>query len=152
LPRLALGVAALALPAAAFLLLRALAAWRGRGVGVASASRGPSRLRLGLYAGLPLLWGLLLADHLPMGMGEAGQVLQVSLAPWGGELARRMPAWSADRHVVGFCQTLAMAVGLGGTLVLLRRLLQPLRWGWLAWSLVALGLAAAGRWLVAPLP
>jgi transcriptional regulator with AAA-type ATPase domain/NAD-dependent dihydropyrimidine dehydrogenase PreA subunit len=150
-PRLALGLAALALPAGAFLLLWALAVWRGRGVGRGEGrpARGPSRLRLGLYAGLPLLWGLLLADHLPMGMEEAGQVLRVSVAPWGEAVARRLPAWSADPHVIGFCQTLAVAVGLGGTLVLLRRLLQPLRWGWLAWSLVALGVGAGGRWVVA---
>ena len=147
LPRLAWGTAALALPAALFLLTRALLAWRG--LGVLSPSRGPSRLRLGLYAGLPLLWALLLADHLPLGMAEAGRLLPVSLSPWYGELASRLPAWSADRHVIAFCQSTVVLLGLGGTLVLLRRLLLPSRWRGLALSGLALGLAAAGRWLVA---
>jgi hypothetical protein len=147
LPRLAWGTAALALPAALFLLIRALLAWRGGGVAV--ASRGPSRLRLGLYAGLPLLWALMLADHLPLGMAEAGRLLPVSLAPWNGELAMRLPAWSADRHVIAFCQSAVLLLGLGGTLVLLRRLLLPSRGKGLALAAVALGLAAAGRWLVA---
>ena len=147
LPRLAWGTAALALPAALVLLTRALLAWRG--LGALSPSRGPSRLRLGLYAGLPLLWALLLADHLPLGMAEAGRLLPVSLSPWYGELASRLPAWSADRHVIAFCQSTVVLLGLGGTLVLLRRLLLPSRWRGLALSGLALGLAAAGRWLVA---
>lgn len=147
LPRLAWGTAALALPAAAVLLLRALLAWLGRGA--SRPSRGPSRLRLGLYAGLPLLWALLLADHLPLGMAEAGRLLPVSLSPRGEELAAWLPAWSADPHVIAFCQTTALLLGLGGTLVLLRRLLQPARWSGLALAALAAGLAAAGRWLVA---
>jgi hypothetical protein len=82
-----------------------------------------SRLRLSLYALLPLLWALMLADHLP--------------------------AWSADGHVIGFCQSLVVAVGVAGSVVLRRRLLQPQRWGWLALSWLALGLGVGGRWLVA---
>ena len=39
--------------------------------------------RQGLYGLLPLLLALLLARHLPVGMGEAGQFLPVSLgASW----------------------------------------------------------------------
>jgi transcriptional regulator with AAA-type ATPase domain/NAD-dependent dihydropyrimidine dehydrogenase PreA subunit len=147
LPRLAWGTAALAVPAALFLLTRALLAWRG--LGVLSPARGPSRLRLALYAGLPLLWALLLADHLPLGMAEAGRLLPVSLSSWHQELASRLPAWSADPHVIAFCQSTVLLLGLGGTLVLLRRLLLLPRWPGLALSGLALGLAAAGRWLVA---
>ncbi|MFN9624121.1 MAG: hypothetical protein ACK587_15030 [Cyanobacteriota bacterium] len=147
LPRLAWGTAVLALPAAAFLLIRALLSGFGRGG--ESPSRGPSRPRLALYAGLPLLWALMLADHLPLGMAEAGRLLPVSVASWNGELASRLPAWSADRHVIAFCQSTVLLLGLGGTVVLLRRLLLPSRGRGLALAGLALGLAAAGRWLVA---
>jgi NAD-dependent dihydropyrimidine dehydrogenase PreA subunit len=147
LPRLAWGTAALALPAALFLLTRALLAWRR--LGVLSPARGPSRLRLALYAGLPLLWALLLADHLPLAMAEAGRFLPVSLSSWHQELASRLPSWNADPHVIAFCQSTVLLLGLGGTLVLLRRLLLLPRWPGLALSGLALGLAAAGRWLVA---
>ena len=150
LPRLAWGTAALALPAALFLAIRALLAWRG---GKARGpSRGPSRLRLGLYAGLPLLWAVLLADHLPLGLGEAGRLLPVSLSPGGEGWASSLPAWSADPHVIAFCQSAALLLGLGGTLVLQRRLLQPPRWRGLALAALASGLAVTGRWLVASLP
>ena len=46
-----------------------------------------------------LLWALLLARHLPMGMLEAGTVMPVG---W--------PRWSADPHVLAFCQTLVIAI------------------------------------------
>lgn len=143
LARLAFAALALALPAGAFLLVRHLRGW-GRRPEVAA-----SRLRLSLYALLPLLWALMLADHLPLGMAEGGLVLPVSVVPWWPELASRLPAWSADPHVTGFCQTLVVVVGVAGSVVLLRRLLQPLRWGWLALGWLALGLGAGGRWLVA---
>jgi len=136
-------IVALALPAGAFLLVRHQRGW-GRRPEVAA-----SRLRLSLYALLPLLWALMLADHLPLGMAEGGLVLPVSAAPWWPELAGWLPAWSADGHVIAFCQSLVVAVGVAGSVVLLRRLLQPLRWGWLALGWLAVGLGAGGRWLVA---
>ncbi len=142
LPRLAFAALALALPAGAFLLVRHQRGW-GRRPEVAA-----SRLRLSLYALLPLLWALMLADHLPLGMAEAGLVLPVSASPWWPQLTSRLPGWSADRHVIAFCQSLVVAVGVAGSVVLLRRLLQPLRWGWLALGWLALGLGAGGRWLV----
>ncbi|MEB3322819.1 MAG: 4Fe-4S binding protein [Synechococcaceae cyanobacterium] len=135
LPRLAFAALALALPAAAFLL--------------ASGLGGRRRPQLHLYALLPLLWALMLADHLPLGMVEGGRVLPASLAPLERPWTAGLPAWSADPHVIGFCQSLAVLVGLGGSLVLLRRLLPPQRRGALLPSVLALGLGAAGRWLVA---
>jgi hypothetical protein len=51
--------------------------------------------------------------------------------------------------VVAFCQTLALLVGVGGSVVLLRRLLQPARITWVGLSLATLLLGGAGRWLVA---
>ena len=147
LPRLAWSTAALAVPAAAMALVWGLIRLKrgDRSVG----SRPLSRLKLTLYAGLPLLWGLLLADHLPLGMREAGRVLPVSLAPWRPDLAGVLPYWSADGHVIAFCQTLVVLLGAGGTVVLARRLLQPLLLPWLGMASLTMALAAAGRWLVA---
>lgn len=51
--------------------------------------------------------------------------------------------------MIAFCQSLVVAVGVAGSVVLLRRLLQPLRWSWLALGWLALGLGTGGRWLVA---
>jgi hypothetical protein len=152
LPRLAIACLALALPAGLWLVARTAAArlLPGRG-----------RPWLLLYALLPLLWGLMLAHHLAMGMAEGGRVLRVSAAPllgssWLGEghdtlaaVLAGLPTWSADPHVIGFCQTLAVGVGLVGSVVLLRRLLLPERLGWLVLAVATLILAVAGLWVVA---
>lgn len=136
LPRLAFAVLALALPAALFLLARLVGALR------ASVPAPAPGLRLALYGLLPLLWALLLARHLPLGMAEAGLVLPISFkAP--------LPAWSADPHVIAFCQSVLVLVGAAGSLLLLRRLLAPGRVSLWGGSLAALLLAAGGRWLVA---
>jgi hypothetical protein len=151
LPRLAIGCLALALPAGLWLVARNAAArlLPGRG-----------RPWLLLYALLPLLWGLMLAHHLALGMAEAGKVLPVSAAPLlaesrlgkgPGSLAAVLagfPAWAADPHVIGFCQTLAVGLGLIGSVVLLRRLLLPDRISWLLQAGSTLIVAAAGRWLL----
>ena len=97
--------------------------------------------RQGLYGLLPLLLGLLLARHLPVGMGEAGQLLPVSLgASW--------PGWSADSHVVAFCQSAAVLAGALSSWWLLRRLLsnEPNSL-WVATGLSA-SVGCLGRWLV----
>jgi hypothetical protein len=119
---------ALALPSALFLLARL---WFSL-----------PRLQRTLYGLLPLVWALLLARHLPIGMAEAGTVLSMS-----GLAAA--PAWSADPHVIAFCQSAAVFLGFSWALVLLRRQLARSRPVWLAASALALLLAAAGRWLVA---
>ena len=125
LPRLAFGLLALALPAGGWLLLRRL----------------PGLPHALLYALLPLLWALLLARHLPLGMGEAGLLLPASFG------APALPHWQADPHVIAFCQSAAALVGVAGSALLLPRFLPAGagRWGGL---LLAMGLAAAGRWLV----
>ena len=135
LPRLAFAALALALPSLGFLLM---APWFK-----------PRRLRRTLYALLPLLWGLLLARYLPLGMAEAGTVLPVSFSALNGEFAAQLPSWRADGHVIGFCQSGAVLAGLAGALVLLRRMLSAGSSALPAASLLALGLAAGGRWLVA---
>ena len=115
LPRLTLAFLALALPSAAGLWLK----------------------REWLYSGLPLLWSLLLARHLPIGMLEAGTVLP---AGW--------PRWSADLHVVGFCQTLVMSIGIAGSVVLTRRFLDGRSERWIPISMMMVLIGLAGRWLV----
>ena len=115
LPRLSIAALALALPAMVGLWME----------------------RRWLYAALPLLWALLLARHLPIGMAEAGTVLPTG---W--------PRWHADPHVIGFCQTVAITIGLGTALVMLRRLLDQNRRSWLVGSMALLLLGLGGRWLV----
>ena len=91
-----------------------------------------------LYAGLPMLWALLLARHLPIGMAEAGTVLPTG---W--------PQWSADPHVIGFCQTMVVGIGWVGAVILSRRLLELNRRAWVMGSMVLLLVSVSGRWLVA---
>jgi hypothetical protein len=132
---LAFATLALALPALLLQLLTPVVA-------------APRRRQL-LYALLPLVWALLLARHLPLGLAEAGQVVPVTLAPLQLSWAAWLPGWSADPHVIAFCQSTVVLLGLGGSLVLVPRLLPlpPLR---LAAFLVGMVLlAGAGRWLVA---
>jgi len=93
LPRLAFGLLALALPAGGWMLLRRL----------------PGLPHALLYALLPLLWALLLARHLPLGMGEAGLLLPASFG------APALPHWQADPHVIAFCQSAAALVGVAGS-------------------------------------
>ncbi len=136
LPRLAFAVLALALPSALALVALWIGSW------LTPPERAARRLRLGLYGLLPLLWALLLARHLPVGMAEAGRLLPVTFQ-------QPLPSWSADHHVIAFCQSLVLLLGVGGSLVLLRRLLLNSR-GTLWWgSAAALALGAGGRWLVA---
>ncbi|MBD2717802.1 4Fe-4S binding protein [Synechococcus sp. FACHB-909] len=141
LARLAFAALALALPAGLWLLLRPLVA------GLRPAS--PSWLLL--YALLPLLWALLLAQHLPMGMAEGGLLLPVSAETLWPALAARLPSWSADAHVIAFCQSLTVLVGVGGSLLMLRRLLPLAVWSGpsLALGGLVVALGTGGRWLVA---
>ena len=115
LARLSIALMALALPAAIGLWLE----------------------RRWLYSALPLLWAVLLARHLPVGMLEGGTLLPVG---W--------PSWSADPHVVGFCQSVLVTIGWVGSVVLARRLIIPERFNWELGSMVMLVLSCAGRWLV----
>ena len=115
LARLSIAVLALALPAALGLWLE----------------------RKWLYSALPLLWALLLARHLPVGMLEGGTLLP---AGW--------PSWSADPHVFGFFQTVLIAIGWIGAVVLIRRLIVPERFNRMLGSMVMMVLSFAGRWLV----
>jgi transcriptional regulator with AAA-type ATPase domain len=147
LPRLTFAVLALALPSLGFLLLRGIwSVWRRVRPGNRIAT---TRQWLVLYGLLPLLWGLLLAQHLPMGMEEGGRVLAVSVSRRWPAVASTLPAWSAHPSVVAFCQSLAVLTGVVGSIVLLRRLLLPGRWRWVWLSWLALGVGIGGRWLVA---
>ena len=90
-----------------------------------------------LYSGLPLLWGLLLARHLPIGMAEAGTLL-----PQG------WPSWSADTNVINFCQSLVVATAWAGSAVLLSRLITRSWFPWILASSALLMVALGGRWLL----
>ncbi|MEB3271213.1 MAG: 4Fe-4S binding protein [Synechococcus sp.] len=139
LPRLAFACLALALPAGLWLLLR----------GLLDRAGNQRRSWLGLYVLLPLLWAVLLADHLPLGMAEAGRLLPVSLAPLSPRLAELLPGWSAQPAVIGFCQSLVILPAALTCVVLQRRLL-PLGWRPALLVLASVGvLAGLGRWLVA---
>ena len=140
LPRLAFAALALAVPALLLLLARPFFS--------------TPRLRRTLYGLLPLVWALLLARHLPLGMAEAGAVLPVSFSPLLGEgsaVVQQLPSWRADQHVIGFCQSAVVLAGAVAAVVVLRRLLANNRAAWFAASALALLLAAGGRWLVAGL-
>ena len=135
LPRLLIALLALSIPALLY--------------GLAWLVFSRQRLRRTLYGLLPLIWALLLARHLPLGMGEAGQLLPVSLSPLNGTWTESLPSWQADDHVIAFCQSLAVLLGWGSSVVLLRRQLATHRAAWLGASGLAVALAVAGRWLVA---
>jgi len=135
LPRLALASLALALPAGLF--------------GLARLVLPKQRLLQGLYGLLPLVWALLLARYLPLGMGEAGMLLPVSASAWAPEWSTSLPAWSADPHVIAFSQTAVLLMGWLGAVVLLRRQFATQRASWLGCSGLALALALGGRWLMA---
>jgi hypothetical protein len=106
------------------------------------------RQRQLLYALLPLVWALLLGRHLPLGLTEAGQVVPVTFAPLQLPWVELLPSWSADPHVIAFCQSAVVFAGVLSSVVLIPRLQAPglARWGVLA---LAIGLAAGGRRLVA---
>jgi len=134
LPRLAVAALSLALPALLFLSSRPMFS--------------QARLERTLYGLLPLIWGLLLADHLPLGMAEAGQLLPVSVSPLVGEQAWTLPYWQADTHVIGFCQSGVVAIGAIWSLVILRRMLCNNRRAWIGASVLMISLAFGGHWMV----
>ena len=135
LPRLLLAISALSIPALLYCL--------------ASMAFSRERIRRTLYGLLPLVWALLLARHLPLGMSEAGQLLPVSLAPMDWSWSQTLPTWRADSHVIAFCQSTFVLLGWGASVALLRRQLANHRTAWMGASGLALVLALAGRWLVA---
>jgi len=49
--------------------------------------------------------------------------------------AWRKRVWSADPHLIGFCQSLVLLVGVGGSVLQLRRLLRQ---AWRPWLVVSL--------------
>ena len=135
LPRLLLSISALSIPALLY--------------GLASMAFSRERIRRTLYGLLPLVWALLLARHLPLGMSEAGQLFPVSLAPRDWGWSQTLPTWRADSHVSAFCQSTFVLLGWGASVALLRRQLANHRTAWMGASGLALVLALAGRWLVA---
>ena len=83
-------------------------------------------------------WSLLLARHLPLGMGEGGTLL-----PEG------WPQWQADPHVIGFAQTLVVVIGWSGAVALSQRLMRSFDRNWRIGMAGLLLISVGGRWLVA---
>jgi len=69
-----------------------------------------------------LLYALLLGRHLPLGLTEAGQVVPVTFAPLQLPWVELLPSWSADPHVIAFCQSAVVFAGVLGLVVLIHRL------------------------------
>lgn len=134
LPRLAFATLALAIPSLLVLCARPFFS--------------QTRLDRTVYGLLPLIWSLLLADHLPLGMEEAGLLLPVSASPLLEEGAWNLPHWQADLHVIAFCQSLSVVIGALWSAVILRRMLSNSRSAWIAATGLMVLLAATGRWLV----
>ena len=134
LPRLAIACLSLALPAAVYLIARMII--------------NQQRLEHTLYGFLPMLWALLLASHLPIGMREAGMFLPVSMEGLQALPPLGLPNWQADPHVIRFCQSAVVTVGALGSVVVLRRMLCNQRKAWLAACMVLTAVAGCGRWLV----
>ena len=101
-----------------------------------------------MYGLLPLLWALLLASHLPIGMQEAGSLLPVSFSPLTSGWIKDLPSWQADPHVIGFCQSAVIAAGGMASVITLRRLLCHHRRAWLTACVLMITIAISGRWLV----
>lgn len=75
------------------------------------------------YSYLPLAWGATLSFYLRPFLGEAGTVLKVAGATVGFEdRVGVIPVWVMDGSVIAFLQGATLLVGLGGSLVLLRKL------------------------------
>jgi len=75
------------------------------------------------YSYLPLAWAATLAFYLRPFLGEAGTVLKVAGATVGYEDGQAIiPVWVMDGSVIAFLQGATLLVGLGGSLVLLRKL------------------------------
>jgi polyferredoxin/transcriptional regulator with AAA-type ATPase domain len=134
LPRLSIATLALAIPSLFVLCARPFFS--------------QARLERTVYGMLPLFWSLLLANHLPLGMEEAGLVMPVSASPLLGEGAWSLPHWRADPHVIAFCQSMSVTIGALWSAVILRRMLSNNRTAWIAATGLMLLLAATGRWLV----
>ena len=134
LPRLAIASLSLALPAAIYQL--------------AHFVYEAQRLQRTLYGLLPLLWALLLASHLPIGMDEAGTLLPVSFSALPLVAPDHLPSWRADPHVIGFCQSAVISAGGIASVITLRRLFNHRRSAWLMACTVMVAIAISGRWLV----
>ena len=81
-------------------------------------------------------------------MSEGGAFLPVSFSPLDLSWQEALPVWRADSHVIGFCQSGAVGLGLLWSVVLLRRQLATHRSAWIVASAWVSVLAVGGRWLV----
>ncbi|XFA72387.1 sigma 54-interacting transcriptional regulator [Thermosynechococcaceae cyanobacterium Okahandja] len=73
------------------------------------------------YGYLPLVLGANLAYYLPLGLGEAGQLVPVTLATFGLSTGMSVQ-WSAHPAVIAFLQTAALGVSVVASLVLSQKI------------------------------
>lgn len=85
------------------------------------------------YGYLPLVLGANLAYYLPLGLGEAGQLLPVTFATFGLD-GTSLPSWQAHPAVIGFLQTTTLVVSTLASLLLSQKIARsPLRQMWHPW-------------------
>ncbi|MCM1984287.1 cyclic nucleotide-binding domain-containing protein [Lyngbya confervoides] len=78
------------------------------------------------YGYLPLTLGATLAHYLYLGLTEAGQILPVASATFGGPMA--LPMWSAHPAVIAFLQGTTLVFALLASLVVLKKIARQ-TWG-----------------------
>ncbi|MEN9275683.1 MAG: sigma 54-interacting transcriptional regulator [Gloeomargarita sp. GMQP_bins_5] len=99
------------------------------------------------YSYLPLVLGANLAYYLPLGLGEAGHLLPVTLATFGVTEVP-LPAWQAHPAVIGFLQSAALGGSTLASLWLSHRISRlPLASLW-PHQVGILAMAAALTWLI----
>lgn len=85
------------------------------------------------YGYLPLVLGANLAYYLPLGLGEAGQLLPVTFATFGLD-GSGLPSWQAHPAVIGFLQTTTLVASTLASLLLSQKIARsPLRQMWHPW-------------------
>lgn len=98
------------------------------------------------YGYLPLVLGGSLAHYLDLGLGEAGQVLPVTLATFGVS-SIDLPIWIAHPAVINFLQGSTLVATVVLTIVLTQKIGRQSFWSLLPQHLTTMGLSL-GLWQV----
>jgi transcriptional regulator with AAA-type ATPase domain/NAD-dependent dihydropyrimidine dehydrogenase PreA subunit len=98
------------------------------------------------YGYLPLVLGANLAHYLRLGLGEAGQILPVTWATFGGSGAD-LPIWVAHPAVIAFLQGTTLVATVLLTIVLTQKISRQSFWRMLPQHGMAIALGA-GFWSV----
>jgi transcriptional regulator with AAA-type ATPase domain/NAD-dependent dihydropyrimidine dehydrogenase PreA subunit len=136
-PHLGVSVAVLALAASLPLAAHGL---------IQLVQRQPRRFVELAYGYLPLVLGANLAHYLRLGLGEAGQILPVTWATFGGSGAE-LPIWVAHPAVIAFLQGTTLVATVLLTMVLTQKISRQSVWRMLPQHGMAVALGA-GFWSV----